>query len=95
MAAMPGGRPTVFPHVWRGALEEERFTAAERDQREFTNDGSRMAGRLDEARVLVVRDRKAPDEELADVDTVDWPFVFLRVGGPHQKVAGGDSCQIR
>jgi hypothetical protein len=41
-----------------------------------------------------VGDRKAANEKLADVDAVNRPFVFFGISGAHEKVAGGDSCQI-
>ena len=47
-----------------------------------------MAGRLDKPRVFVVGDLETADEELAHVNAVDRPLVFVGVRGAHQEVAG-------
>ena len=53
-----------------------------------------MAGRLDEARVLVVGDSEAPDEELADEHPMDRAFVGRCVRGAHQEFARWDAGHI-
>ena len=53
-----------------------------------------MTGRLYEAGVLVVGNRKTTDEKLADMDAVDRPLVFIRVSGPHEKLTARYPGQI-
>jgi hypothetical protein len=54
-----------------------------------------MAGGPHELRVVVVSDREASDEELADVHAVNGAFVLLPVGSAHQEFAGRNAREIR
>jgi hypothetical protein len=42
-----------------------------------------------------MRDGKAADEELADVDAMNGTFIGAAVGSSHEKIAGRDSCEVR
>ena len=49
---------------------------------------------MDEARVFVVGNRKAADEELAEVNAVNRTFVFLPVSRAHHEIARRNARQI-
>ena len=79
MTAVAGGRLPVFPpDVGYSELLEDGVLAAGGDERQTANGGSRITCGTHEARVLAVGDRKAADEELADVHSVHRTLVLIR-----------------
>src|SRR5262249_22696747 len=68
MAAVAGRRLAALPGVGQRELAKDLVAAAEGDEGKIANRRRRMGGGAHEPRVLVVGDREAPDEELADVD---------------------------
>ena len=95
MTAMAGGRLVLFPHVRGRHLPEEAVAAAGGHERQAADRTRGLTGGAHEARVFIVRDRKAADEKLAHVDTMDRTFVFLGVRRAHEKFASGNARQIR
>ena len=95
MVAVAGGRLIAVPFVRRGHVTKERLASAARDERQLADGRRAVAGRAHEARVLVVGDRKAADEELADEDAVHRPLVLFHIGGAHEEIAARNSSDVR
>ena len=95
MGAVAGRRLASAQMYGAASSRNDGVAAAGRNQRQPAHGGSGMAGGADEPGVLVAGDRKAPDEEFAQVDAMDGSLVFLCVRRPHQKIAGGNARQVR
>jgi hypothetical protein len=54
-----------------------------------------MCGRPNKSRVLFIGDRRAADEELVDVDSMNRTFIGAGVGSSHEKISGWNSDQVR
>ena len=94
MTAVAVGGPALAPRVARGEVAEQLIAAAG-DERRLADVGRWMPGRPDETRVLVLRDGKAADQELTDVDAMDRTFVLVGVGRAHQEVASRNARERR
>ena len=86
MTAMAVGRRAIAPRVTRGQIAEQ-FIVLARDERRFSHLRRLVARRADEARVLVLGDWKATNEEFAEMHAVHGTLVLSGVGGSHEEVA--------
>src|SRR5262249_17822381 len=84
----------AFPGVRRGQLAELGVAIADRHERQAANRWRWVAGCAHEARVLVVRDRRPADVELADEHAMDGSFIVLCVRRTHEEIARGYTRQL-
>jgi hypothetical protein len=95
MAGATGRRIPVLPHIWLGEISKNSIAAAESDQRQTANGGRRIAGLTNEARVFVMGDREAADEELADENAMNGTLILFGIRRTHEKIAAGDARKVR